>query len=367
MIRILPLNIVKMLIMIQAAMFLVACSEDSSSSKPEAKKKKAKTHLVETYAVRLHTKGLQRQRTGTLRAQREVKIFNQEEGQLTQLPYFEGEKFKKGAVIARLDDALLKAQLARAVASRKKAQSDLKRIKGLRQQDFSSEEELARVSTELAVAEADELLLKTRLSHTKIKAPFSGVLTKRLVEVGNVAERYTHLLTIADLSTLNSEVSISDILLSKIKLNDTVSVRIDALGNQSFPGRISRIHPSIDPQTRRGIIEIELNPVPKGARPGQMARVTLSTHVGEYLLIPFRAIRVDDESSFVYVVDTENKIQRRNVNTGLRLEDLVQIKSGLNEGEQVVTKGFLGLKENKKVKIVFPTNITQEQEAQNEQ
>ncbi|MDX1811176.1 MAG: efflux RND transporter periplasmic adaptor subunit [Gammaproteobacteria bacterium] len=346
-----PKLILCLAVALTALILITACDKTTEQAGPP-KAKKSKPHLVEVFPATISKQALVSERTGTLRAQREVQIVNEEEGQIIELPYYEGDFVRKGKLLVRLDDSLLKATLTSAIASRNKAEADLQRIKDLRKQNFSSDEELLRVSTELKVAEADELLLQTRLSHTKIAAPFSGTITERLIEPGNVAEKYTHLLTLADLSTLTTETSISELLLNKVALNDKVSVKIDALGDKSFSGRVIRIHPTVDPATRRGVIEIALNPVPKGARPGQFARITINTDQGEYLLIPFRALRSDAEGDFVYVVNEKNQVKRRPVKSGLRLGDNIQIVSGLRVKDKVVVRGFLGLKENKTVKIV---------------
>jgi len=340
-------------LLLPGMLFLAGCEADKTLTEVPTKKKK-KTHLVEVYQANIITASLSRERTGTLRFRREVKIFNQEEGQIIKLPYYEGDKIKKGDIVAKLDDSLLQAQLRSAKASRLKSESDLKRIKDLQQQNFSSEEELARVGTELAVAKAEEELLKTRLSHTKIAAPFSGLVTQRLADPGSVAEKHTHLLTIADPSSLITEVSVSELMLNKLSRKDNVTVRIDALGAHNFTGQINRIHPTLDPLTRRGIVEVEIKPVPKGARPGQLSRMTLNTKASKRLVIPFSALRRDQDGEYVFVVNDQNKVTRINVLTGARLNEFIEILDGLIDGQRIVSKGFLGLKENKPVKIVEP-------------
>ncbi len=92
-----------------------------------------------------------------------------------------------------------------------------------------------------------------------------------------------------------------------------------------YQGRITRIHPSLDPVTRRGTIEVELEPVPDGAAPGQLCRVELTTHASRRRVIPFVALRRDEQSEYVFILDSENKAQRVNVKSGLRLAELVEI------------------------------------------
>jgi membrane fusion protein (multidrug efflux system) len=315
----------------------------------------AKPHLVETAIVNKSTIGVERIRTGTLRAPREVRVFTQEEGRITLLPFREGDVVQEGDIIATLDDQILRAQFARAQALHRKADQNLKRIQRLYREKLVSEQDLIQAQTDLDVANADELLLATRVGYTTIKASITGVISERLTEPGNIAEQHTHLLTISDLTALITEVTLSDMLLPTLAVNDVVQVRIDALGDQTFPGHITRVYPNVDPVTRRGTIEIELKPVPEGARPGQLSRAYLKALASERMLIPFSAMRSDLDGVYVYNVDDENRVGRSPIITGVRIGEQVEVLSGLVEGQRVVTKGFLGLETGKTVEVV-PTS-----------
>jgi len=331
---------------------LTACGQDT----PEKPKKPKKSHFVETALVSLSSAPLEFTRTGTLSAKREVKIIAREEGVITELPLYEGDTVKKGELLASLDDTLLRAELSRAKALHTKAKQDLTRAQALYKQKLGSEENLNTAQVALKIASADEKLLTTRLAYTQITAPFDGVVSKRMLEPGNVAQRYTHLLTLTDLRSLITEVSISELLLTQITKNSPVKVGIDALGNQLFTGHVSRIHPSLNPQTRQATVEIEMTPAPQGARPGQFCRVLFQTSQGERLIIPFKALRRDEKSEFVFVVNDDNKIKRQDVVTGIRINEQIAVMQGLQSGQQVVTKGFLDLKPGKEVKVVNQNN-----------
>ena len=311
---------------------------------PEAVAEKGEpVHLVETAPVVSDSLSVVRTRTGTLRALREVKIYTQEEGRITALPVYEGDRVKTGDVVVWLDDALIKAQLARAAATRKLAEQNLNRLKELRGKKLVSEDEYARARTQLEVSEADEQLLKTRLGYTTIESPLNGVVSERLSEPGNVAERNQHLLTISDPSSLVTELPVSELILPDLAVGDVARVSIDALGDRIYEGHIIRIYPTLDPATRRGTIEVEIAPVPAGAAPGQLCRVELSTRAARRRVIPFSALRRDENSEYVYIVNGEGRAQRVDVTSGLRLGEKVEIRQGLEDGQQVVTRGFLNL------------------------
>ena len=338
-------------------LLLVACQDKpaepgASSLSGQSPKKSATQHLVETAPVLVTSMGLSRQRPGSLRALRTVEIFSQEEGQVTALPFYEGDLVEKGEVVALLDDSLLQAQLQRAKALRSQLEQDLNRLRALFKKQLTSADELGSKETELEVARSDENVLRTRLGYTKIQAPISGVVVRRLTEPGNVAEKQEHLLTISDPSSLITEVSVSGLLITSLSLGDEVSVAIDALGSGTYPGLISRIYPDIDPISRRGKVEVSVAPVPKGARPGQFCRVTFNARLSARMTIPFRALQHDEGVAIVYRVTGNGVAQRQTVITGGRFDDRIEILDGLSEGDSVVTRGFLDLSDGKSVKVV---------------
>jgi len=330
------------------AIGMAGCDTKTPAGKP--KKSKRPAQLVELAMVQTRSVQHSSQRTGTLRERKLVRIFNQEEGALTALPFYEGDQVKKGEVLLRIDDRLLRAQLDKANATLSQAQQDVKRLKALRTKRLVAEDELNRAHTALDVAEAELRLLNTRLNLTTLHSPMTGIISKRLAEPGDVAPRHTHLLTLIDTDTLITEVAISDLLIPSLAVGDNVDVRIDALPNQVSKGTILRIHPTIDASTRNGIVEVILEPAPVGARPGQFCRVTLHSKPLPRRLIPFSAIRQDNEGSYVYTVNQDNKAARNYVSTGLRFTDNIEILDGLNDGQRVVVKGFLGLKPGKSVR-----------------
>jgi RND family efflux transporter MFP subunit len=339
---------------------LAACSQDAGSSLQgmgKGRERTQSTHLVETVEASLKQISHAATRTGTLRAQKAVKIFNQEEGRVTKIPHHEGDFVQQGDILIRMDDTLLQAQLDKAEATRRQAEEDLNRLKSLVKRRLAAEDELARADTAVKVAQAEETL-RTRLGYTTIRAPFAGVITTRLVEPGDVAPRYTHLLDLIDPKSLVTEVEVSELLLPLMGPGDSAEVRIDALPNRVFSGKILRIHPTIDNRTRQGTVEVQLSPVPDEARAGQLCRVTLTTPPSTRLVVPFSALRRDENNEYVFVVDSEGKAHRHDVHSGIRHNNEVEIREGVEPGDTVVTKGLLGLRDGMTVASVSVASAT---------
>ena len=329
-----------------------ACSSGSDEgSRPQAAKARP-AHLVELAEVRRERLAYVTERAGSLRALRTVKIFNQEEGRVLSVGAREGDRVKRGTILIKLDDSLLRAQLTKAVASLRQAELGVKRLEQLKTKQLIAEEAVTRAHTELEIARAEKRLLQTRLGYMSIRAPFSGEVAERRIEPGDVAPKHTHLMTVVDSSRLITDVQVSELALPYLKVGDPAQVRIDALGDRVFTGKVVRIHPTVDPVTRLGKIEVALEPVPPGARAGQFSRVTLSTDSQPRLVIPFAALRRDNNGEYVFVYGEDGRVRRAKVRSGLRLSDKIEIRDGLSAGQRVVARGFLGLSDGKPVKPV---------------
>ena len=332
------------LILLSFSLLLTACS-DSDTTKS---KRKAPSQLVETVTATQKKLSISRTLPGTLQAAREIQITNQVQGILTSLPVYPGDAVKVGDTLARLDDALTKAEVKKAQATLKQADVDLRRLKNLAPRKLASESEIATAQTQKDIAAADLLLKQTELSYTHIKSPINGFVSERLVESGDVLSSYRHILTLIDISSLKAEIHLSELLLPLIEESNPVEIKIDALGNQTFSGQIKRIYPSINKTTRRGTIEISLSPVPEGALSGQLCRVTIKTQNKTRLMIPYDAVRHDKNGSYVFAVNN-GVAERKNITTGVQQGDLIEVLDGISDQQKIISKGFFGLKEKMKV------------------
>jgi membrane fusion protein (multidrug efflux system) len=332
---------------------LAGCQPASDAGGEQARRERPPL-LVETTVATSRPIAHAVTRTGTLRALREVRLFNQEEGQVAAAPFHEGARVEAATVVARLDDTLLRAQLAKATATRKQAASDLERLTRLKSRAMVSDDELNRAETAVQVAEAEQMLLQTRLGYARVVAPFTGIVSERRVEPGDVAPRFTHLLTLFDPESLVIEVTLSELLMPQVTPSSEVPVRIDALGETAHPGRVLRVHPTVDPRTRLGLVEIALEPPPAGALPGQLGRVDLRLPATVRRVIPYPALRRDTRGEYVFRV-VDGKAQRTKVRSGLLIGQEVEIVEGLDDGDRVVLRGFLGLNDGSAVREVTET------------
>jgi len=289
--------------------------------------------------------------TGTLQPIRSVRIINQVPGLLTSLPVYPGDIVKQGQTLVKLDDKILISEVRKAQATLKQTKVDYHRLKDLAPRNLASESEVAQAQTLSEISAADLNLKQTEFNHSTIKAPISGVISHRLAEPGDVIPLHTHLLTLIDTSSLKAEIQLSELLLPLISMGNHVEVTIDALGKQRFNGTIKRIYPVIDKDTRRGTIEIVLNPVPSGALAGQFCRVSITTQSKSRLMIPYDTVRHDKLGAFVFILKNK-KAMRTNITTGIQQGDLIEVLEGLTDQQAIISKGLFGIKDNMNVKLV---------------
>ncbi len=319
-----------------------------------APKKKPSDHIVEVGIADIQAVQSQLTVAGTLEAATLVRMHNEVSGAITQLPLHEGDSVKKGQLLVAIDDKLIQAELDKASAQKSQAALDYQRLKKLKPKQLASDEEIARAATALDIAAAEEKLQRTRLALTRMLAPFDGIVTERNFEPGDVVALHSHILTVIDPQSLYLKVQLAESWIPLLRLGDEVNVSIDALGGSIHPARISRIYPTIDASTRKGSVEIEFLPIPFGVSAGQLARAELKSRALDRLVIPTRAVHHDARGAYVYVIDEHSKAQKTYVTKGMQHAELLEVRDGLHANDQLVVKGFIGLRDDKPVKIYTP-------------
>ncbi len=319
-------------------------------------------HRVEVIKVENKPVFLSQTVSGTLEAVTKIRLYNEESGRITKLPYHEGDLVKLGTLLVQLDNEVLKTDVAKAKAAREQAAVDLSRVKKLLPKKIATEEEVARASTVLDLAVAEEKHQLTRLQRTSIKAPIDGLITRRLYEPGDLLAQQSHIHSIIDPSELRLKASLAERWIPLVKANQPVTLRIDALGQKPFSASVVRIHPTIDASTHKGIIEILLNPVPKGASVGQFSRAEIELKATDRLVIPVHTIQYEPEGAYVFrVIEDDNGksiAEKVFFEQGQQFGSMTEVLSQLKPGDKIVSRGYLGLRNGKQVAIAGSDSST---------
>jgi membrane fusion protein, multidrug efflux system len=290
---------------------------------------------------------------GVVEPLRVIGVNSQLAGAVTQVVVQEGDRVRAGAVLARMDSREIQAQLASAQATYDVARAAHERAGQLRERRVITLPEYERERTAHAAAQAQVEQLRMRLEYATVRAPVSGIVTEKRVESGDVVGNQARLFTIADVSELVARVGVSELDVVELSQGDRVGITLDAFPNRELNGRIRRIFPSADPTTRLVPVEVAFDaPSAQLARPGFLARVTFDLATSEdVLLLPVQAVLGAQGAQTVFVVDGENRAQRRPVTTGLTSRGRVEIVSGLSDGDPVVVIGNSNLREGMTVRV----------------
>jgi RND family efflux transporter MFP subunit len=272
---------------------------------------------------------------GTVRAKLHAAIEAKLSGRIEKMLVAPGQSVKAGELLVQLDAREIQARLDQAMALRDRYARDAERLRRLLAENAVSRQEFEAVESHHRVALASAAEAETMLGHTRILAPFDGLITRKLADVGDLASPGRALLEIDDPRALRLEADVPEALIGRIQLGQRLSVRVSPQ-DEAIEGAVSEIAPVADPVSRTFNVKLDL-PANAGLRAGQFARVTVPVAESKTLRVPACAVIQRGQMELVFVVN-ESKAQLRLVKTGRRVGDEVELVSGMNAGEQVVVE-----------------------------
>ncbi|GKS63613.1 RND transporter [Nitrospira sp.] len=280
--------------------------------------------------------------TGQVAAIFQATLSSRIQGTIDKLLVREGTKVSKGQVLIRLDSRDFQADLARANADVENTKAHLDRMDQLYTQDAVSKQEMENATRAYRVAEASRKAVEAQLSYTVVRAPFDGVITDKNVEAGELASPGQPLLKMEDPRRLRLEATVAEGDLKSVSNEDKIPVIIDALEGDVLTGTVSQILPAGDPWTHTFMVKVDL-PDTRGLKTGMFGRFQLDKGTTSTMLVPSATVVERGELTSLYAVGTDQVARLRWVKLGRRFENQVEILSGLNEGERVLSVGSQGV------------------------
>jgi RND family efflux transporter MFP subunit len=401
--------------------FISGCrpSLDEVTTQNSERRREEKTPVVEVSRAKIKSLIPPVNYVGNTEPIREVSVRSRIEGRLLKLNVDLGDSVLKGDLLGELDDILLQTAISEAEAELaalksevtsarnevanaqilvkqaevelKQAQTDANRFQYLvnegaisRQQaetattnaeiiaqKLRSAQEQVRIKREAVVTaqqrvKAQEAILdeaQERLSYGLLISPIAGIVLEKLTETGNLLQPGTEVLKIGDFSEVKVVVPLTELKLKEIFLGQTVTVKLDAFANEIFKGKITRISPAANPQTRQIPIEITIpNPYGKIGS-GLLARVELDNYEQE-VVIPTSALQGNNKDTIFITREQEEDtiVEARQVILGKQSNNQVQIISGLNPDEPFVVRSNRSLKDGQKVLLSVLSESNQEKD-----
>ncbi len=308
---------------------------------------------VPAVAVELAEAGLGRhvateEVVGTVRARRRAAIEAKVSGRIVNLPVVPGQTVTDRQTLVELDAAEFRARREQAQAVLEQARRELERFRTLLRQEVVTQAEFDAVESRHRVAEAAASEAETLLGYARITAPFPGVITRKLADLGDLASPGRTLLELEDPASLRFEADVPASLVERVHLGDKLPV---VLGSDSkiVEGVVSEIEPSADSASRTLRIRLDL-PREVPARAGWFGRARIPTGESRVLTVPQAAVVSRGQLEFVYVV-SGGRAALRLVRTGKRLGTDVEILAGLEPGESVVAARPGSLVDGQRVEV----------------
>jgi RND family efflux transporter MFP subunit len=291
---------------------------------------------------------------GNIMADKEINISSETSGKVTEVLFENGQTVTRGQTLVRIDGELRQANLLTAQVNVDKAQADLNRFEAALKDKAITEAQVEAARFGLKAAEAQLVAAKKQVKDTQVTAPFSGVITNKMVEVGSmlVSMPPTVIASLVDVATLKVKVLLAEKEAFKIKRGETVELTTDVYGSTKFKGIVNVIGVKAD-EAHNFPVEIVLQNNPNNPlRAGMFCKVYFNNLPSRNMVaIPREALVGSAKNPQVYVVEA-NKAVLRSVNLGAESGTYIEVLSGLTQGEQVVINGQINLNEGMAVEVL---------------
>ena len=271
---------------------------------------------------------------GTVRSKQRAVIEAKVSGRLLQYLAVPGQLVKTGELLAELDVQEIRAKREQAKVLLDQAQRDLARQQQLIASKATSQQELESAAARVKVADAGLNEAETMFGYARVTAPFDGVITRKLAELGDLAMPGKPLMEIEAPQHLRFETDLPESLLDRVKPGARLPVTIPSLPDP-LTATVSEISPVADALSRTFLVKLDL-PDSAGLRAGQFGRVAVPVAETKLLLVPCQAVLRRGQMEVVFVV-RENRAALRLVKTGKQLAGRIEILAGLEPGDPVVT------------------------------
>ena len=277
--------------------------------------------------------------TGQIEAVQSIELRPEVEGRIAAILVREGTVVAAGTPLFKVDDAELRAEVARAEAERDLARQSLTRTRDLLEQKASSQSELERAEATARSTEAQHALLKVRLDRTTVRAPFAGVVGQRFVSLGDYVTSDNRLASVQTVSPQRAVFQVPERYADRLEVGQQVSFRVASIPGKEFTGRVDFVDPTVQLPGRTITVKAEVPNRARELQAGMFIEVRLATAVRpSAVIIAEDAVLPLQGATFVWVA-ADGKAVRRQVELGVRTPGFVEARSGVEAGEQIVVAG----------------------------
>lgn len=279
--------------------------------------------------------------SGDIEGNKTIRLGFLQPGRINYIATKEGEPVSKGQLLASLDTTSYAIANEMADIHLKSVADEFNRLTIMHDRGSISDGDYSKITFGLQEARIQQKLQKQNLLNTKLYSPISGILLKRLAEVGEIIGVGVPILIISDISTVKVNAYVPENELHNIKLGQKASVLISSL-NHFYSGKVVQIGALADNASRAFSIKIELPNPEQLIQPGMIAEVKLNANKSrEILIIPTEAVLHDlNNQTYIYIADTmQHKAFKRKISVGSIINSQIEITAGISENEMIITGG----------------------------
>jgi RND family efflux transporter MFP subunit len=280
---------------------------------------------------------------GTIQANNEVSVIAETQGRVIRVYASLGDRVRKGSALVKVDTVLTYSSFMLAKSSHDKAKKDLERLEALRKENNASESELESAQLAFQNAKSQMIIAERQYADARIKSPINGTVVERPVNIGSMVVPGTPIATVVDISTLRLRAQLPEQDILKLRVGDNVGVVADIYPLVKFNGKVGFISVRGN-EAHSYPIEVVLSNNPqyplKSGMSARIYRESTSSHTA--LMIPRLAVIGSTKEPSVYVLNqVKGKIQAklRSVQLGKENGTNIEVKGGLQRGEQVIIAG----------------------------
>lgn len=355
-------------VLLVCALVLVACGQDENDGQATEDEEEITPVPVE---IGTPTRGdifAVYSGTAPIEAFAEADVIAKVSGEVRTILVEEGDDVIRGQVLAQLDGDRLRLELHQAEANLRRLQRDHQRNLDLRDKGLLSTGDFDKIKYEMEALEASFNLAELELDYTKIRAPIDGVISERFIKLGNTISVNDRAFRVTSFSPLVAYVHVPEREYRHIAKGQIVSIEIDALQDERVIAVVARVSPTVDPATGTFKITIEITDEQRRIKPGMFGRISIVYDKHENVLQVPRSTILEETGEYSVFVVEDNKAIRKTIQTGYGQSGMIEIVSGLADGDLVITVGQIGLKDDALVTVInLPTDAQESQEHDEEQ
>jgi len=296
---------------------------------------------VEVAVARLDTVVDEILSTGEVKAVQYIELRPEIQGRLVGILAPEGSRVGAGRALFKVDDAELRAEVARLEAERDLARQALARAYELLERNASSEADLEQAEASARATQAQLDLQQTRLDRTVVRAPFGGVVGERFVSLGDYLTTSTRLTTLQTVDPQRAVFQVPERYADRLRVGQEVTFGVAAFPGEVFSGVVDFVDPLVKLPGRMITIKARVANPDRKLRAGMFLEARLTTDVRtDAVVVPEDAILPLRGAIYVWIVTDEETASRREVTLGVRTPGFVEIREGLEPGVRVVVGGI---------------------------